>query len=286
MSLLLNYSVYGYECFSDDLPSVSDIQYVSIGEAIVDEMMIRTKTDQGNTNVKETWNNDTVLLSKFQNSLEAGNINNSGIKISSFQIKRKLVTDLDSIDVGEVVFNGNGSYDFYDYTQQNGNLLYTIVPMGENGLPGIPFDTNVTSSFSGIWLVDKDTNDVLVFDKSFNIGTVDTSPTQSRVLLSTFSKYPQIFYSGETNYESFTLSTVLIPDDGERSYSKYLDVLNKFILDHKPKIVKFDNGKCLVVDISNPKTSTPTTTWDGYDYIQLSVDVVETDDYISYMKGV
>lgn len=293
MSLLLNYSVYDYECFSDDLPAVSDMTYVEVGQSIIDELMIRTKTDQGNTDIRETWNNDTVLLAKFASSLEAGNINNDGVKIVSFKIKRKLVTDLDSIDVGDVMFSGNTNYDFYDYTQKNGNNLYTVIPIGENGLDGVPFDTTVASSFEGTWLVDKDTNNMLVFDKALSttmsntgsIADISTSFSQSRVLIETFNKFPQVFYTGDTSFESFTLSTVLIPDDGDKSYSKYLDVLNKFINDHKPKLLKFDNGKAIIVDVSNPRTTTPMTTWDGFDYIILSVDVVEVDSYENYFSN-
>lgn len=286
MGILIGYSFYGSEYFSDDLSAVRDITYAEFNDAIIDEIMVRGKTDQGTTNVRDTWNNDTYLLAKFQNSLEAGNVNNDGVKIASFEIKRKLATDLDSIHIGEVDFTTN-LVEYYDFTQPNGENVYTIIPIGENGLDGTPIETNVTSSFSGVWLVNKDTNDVLVFDKTVgnNVGNVDTTMNQNRTLIETFAKYPQVFYGSELNYETFTLSTILLPDDGQQSYAKYLDVLNKFIIDHKPKIAKFDNGKVAVVDISNPKTSTPLVTWDGADYIQLSVDATEIADFIDFMKG-
>lgn len=284
MGILIGYSTFGDEYFSDDLPSVNSITYAEFSGSIIDEISIR-KTDQSTSSIKETWQSDTILLALFQNSLEAGDINNDGVNIASFKVKRRLSTDLDSIDVGEVTYSASQlSYEFYDYTQPNGNLIYTIVPIGENGLEGTPFNTNVTSSFSGIFLVDKDTNDVLAFDKSFNLGTVDSTLNQNRTILETFSKFAQVIY-GQTSYETFTLTTVLLPDDGSQSNAKYLDVLNKFIMSHSPKVLKFDNGKIMVVDIGNVKSSTPTATWDGYDYAQITVDVTETQDFIQYMKG-
>lgn len=284
MAILLNYDVYNLNCFDDDMSNVRDIQYAEVNGAIVDELMVRTKTDQGNTNVRETWNNDTAILARFQNSLEAGNVSNSGIKIVSFKIQRKLSTDLNSIDVGEVTNNG-GVTEFYDYTQPNGsNLVYTIVPIGENGLDGVPIELNMTSSFSGIWLVDKDTNNVLPFDKAFSIGTADSTLNQTRTILETFSKYAQVYYS-QNSYETLTLTTVVLPDDGTQSNTKYLDILNKFVTSHTPKVLKFDNGKIMVVDVGNVRTSTPTATWDGYDYFQLTVDVTEIQDFVSYMEG-
>lgn len=284
MGILIGYSTFGDEYFSDDLPSVNSITYAEFSGSIIDEISIR-KTDQSTSSIKETWQSDTILLALFQNSLEAGDINNDGVNIASFKVKRRLSTDLDSIDVGEVTYSASQlSYEFYDYTQPNGNLIYTIVPVGENGLEGTPFNTNVTSSFSGIFLVDKDTNDVLAFDKSFNLGTVDSTLNQNRTILETFSKFAQVIY-GQTSYETFTLTTVLLPDDGSQSNAKYLDVLNKFIMSHSPKVLKFDNGKIMVVDIGNVKSSTPTATWDGYDYTQITVDVTETQDFIQYMKG-
>lgn len=284
MGILIGYSTFGDEYFSDDLPSVNSITYAEFSGSIIDEISIR-KNDQSTSSIKETWQSDTILLALFQNSLEAGDINNDGVNIASFKVKRRLSTDLDSIDVGEVTYSASQlSYEFYDYTQPNGNLIYTIVPVGENGLEGTPFNTNVTSSFSGIFLVDKDTNDVLAFDKSFNLGTVDSTLNQNRTILETFSKFAQVIY-GQTSYETFTLTTVLLPDDGSQSNAKYLDVLNKFIMSHSPKVLKFDNGKIMVVDIGNVKSSTPTATWDGYDYAQITVDVTETQDFIQYMKG-
>lgn len=283
MALLLDFDVYDFSCFTDDLATVRDVTYAEVNGAIVDEFMVRENVEPI-INTRDTWYNDTRILAKFQNTLEAGNVYNNGIKIVSFNIKRKLATDLNSLDVGTLTSSTNNSYDFYDYTQPNGNLVYTIIPIGENGLDGTPIDANVTSSFSGIWLVDKDTNNTLPFDKAFSLGNADSTLNQTRTILETFSKYAQVYYS-ENSYETLTLTTIVLPDDGTQSNAKYLDILNKFITNHTPKLLKFDTGKSLVVDVGNVRTSTPMATWNGYDYFQLTVDVTEIQDVISYLGG-
>lgn len=283
MAILLDYSFYGYDYFDDNLATVRDIQYAELNAAIVDEFMVRENVEPM-INVKDTWDNDMRILAKFQNTLEAGNVYNNGVKIVSFKIKRKLATDLNSLDISTVTFNATGNYDYFDTTQPNGNLIYTIVPIGENGLDGTPVDANVLSQFSGTWLVDKNTNNVLAFDKVFNLGTIDSTYNKNRTVLEGFSKYPQVYY-GQTGYESFTLTTVIVPDTGNTSSVNYVDIVKNFIDDFEPKLLKMDNGKMLVVDVGNMKTSTPTFTWDGNDYFQVSVDVTEIDSYENYLKG-
>jgi hypothetical protein len=239
-------------------------------------------------NVKETWDSDTRILARFMNSLEAGNVNNDGVKITKFYVKRRNVNSLDDdIYVGEVEYDGiNNELEFIDSTQPNTSLIYTIVPIGENYLEGNPKEVEIKSDFTGVWMVDKETGEVLAFDKALgSVGNFDTTFTEDRILIETFSKYSQVYRVGNsTSYESFTLSTVLIPENGKRSGELYQEILQKFIYNHNPKIVKTDNGRIFVCDISNPRPSAPMNTWSGYDFVQLTLDAVEVQDYKEFME--
>jgi hypothetical protein len=66
-------------------------------------------------------------------------------------------------------------------------------------------------AFDGIWIVDKDTGEVLVFDKAIgNVGTVESTFNQQRTQIDTFGSYPQFYYSNDSGYEVFSLSTVIL----------------------------------------------------------------------------
>jgi hypothetical protein len=242
-------------------------------------------------NKDESWDNTTSLLAKFNNTLEAGSIANSGNKIVKFRIVRREADQDENGDtyLGEISFDNAASADivFEDITNPNTDLIYTVIPVSENGLDGVPREITVEGSdlFTGWWVVDKENDITIPFDKAIgNIENVETQLTQNRTLIETFNMYPQIYY-GNTSYESFSLSTILLPDDGQTSSKLYRDVLNNFILKHKPVIVKSGDGRIFVCDISNPRTSAPKNTWRGNDYIQLTVDLVEIDSYKNYMQN-
>jgi hypothetical protein len=241
-------------------------------------------------NIDEKWDNTTSLLAKFNHSLEAGSIANSGNKIVKFRIVRREADQDENGDtyLGEISFDNAASADltFDDITNPNTDLIYTVIPVSENGLDGVPREIEIKPSFVGVWIVDKDTGEVLVFDKAIgNVGTVESTFNQQRTQIDTFGSYPQFYYSNDSGYEAFSLSTVILPDDGKRTGKKYKDILNKFIKDHNPKIVKLDTGRVFVADISNMRASSPMVTWDNADYMTITVDVTETQDYPSYMKG-
>lgn len=288
MSVLLGYHTFGNEVFMDDSVSLRGVKYTEFSSAILDEININSKTNQGMSNVRSDWENSSIILAKFVNTLEAGNVDQSGVKITKFKIVRRLSNQQQNEDVylGEIPFSAlEGDLSFTDSTQPNSDLIYTIIPVGENSLDGTPQEVSISSNFTGVWIVDKDTNEVLVFDKALGqIGNVESTLNHNRTQIDTFSKYPQ-FYYGEQEFETFTLSTVILPENKERTGNMYKNILKKFINEHTPKIVKTDTGRILVADISNVRTSTPLNTWSGHDYIQLQVDVTECADYEEFMKG-
>lgn len=248
-------------------------------------MSIGVQTRQADLNAREEWQTDTRLLAKFLGDLEAGNINNSGVRIEKFAIKRRKVDELEGLTIGYEKFVNNAKVEYLDLTQSNDAHIYSVVPIGENNLEGKPNEVTIESDFVGWWIVDKDSSEVLGFDKSIgDVGKVDVQLNQDRVEIKTFSRYPNIWYS-PTDYSTFTLSTVLIPNDLERSGKNFERVVRKFVTKHIPMIVKDDTGRIFVCDISNPRFSTPMNTWKGNDYIELALDFTEIEDYRTFMKS-
>lgn len=286
MNNFIGLSVYGTSFFRSPSPPQLGSYYTELKNCIVDELHIRERTNIDIKNNRDPWDLDTRLLAKFNGSLEAGNVDNGGLKIVKFAIKRRQIDEINSITLGHADFVNNANINWIDVTQPNGKFIYSIVPIGENGLEGFPNEINVESDFVGWWIVDKENNNVLPFDKAIGAtGQVDTQLNQGRVVIETFSRFPQIYYH-EKEYTSFSLTTVLVPAEYEKSGTLYQKTLQEFLQKHIPMIVKSGDGRIFVCDVSNLRTSQPLNVWSGHDYLSITVDLIEVDDYQSFMKGV
>lgn len=282
---IIGVDAFGINAFQSYSPPVRNIKYMEVKNAIYDEIHIREKTDGITTdNVKEDWQMDTILLAKFLGDLEAGNISNQGIQIEKFAIKRRKLNETQGITLGYKDFVNNNQFVYDDYTQPNDEFIYSIVPVGENGLEGLDNSINIKSDFAGWFLVDKDTNEVLPFDKAIDgSNTVDTSMTQGRVQIDTLTKYPRFMYTN-SEYHTFQLKSVFIPEDWQRSGQQYQDILNKYVRSHKPFLIKSGSGEIYICEISTPTKTAPQNVYKGYDYMDLTVTCTEIMSFEDYMN--
>lgn len=282
---IIGLDAFGLNAFQSYSPPVRNIKYLEMKNAVYDEIHIREKTNGITTeNIKEDWQMDTILLAKFLGDLEAGNINNAGIKIEKFAIKRRKLNELKSITLAYKDFINNNQFVYTDYTQPNDEFIYSIVPVGENGLEGQSNDIQIASDFAGWFLVDKDTNEVLAFDKFIgNGGTVDTTLNQGRVQIDTLTPFPSVFYTDQ-EYHEFQLKAVFLPEEWQRSGQKYEQILNHFVRSHKPFLVKGGSGEIYVVDVHSPTKSAPQNVYSGYDYFELTLSFTEIMTYEEYIQ--
>lgn len=264
---------------------ITNINKIEIKNCIVDELHVRERTDQ-NINLspsRDDWQIDTYALAKFAGNLEAGNIENNGLEVVKFAIKRREVNELNSITLEYVNYEEGKPIDVVDYTQGNREYIYSVVPIVENGLEGTPNEVRIQSDFVGWWLVDRDTKNLLGFDMSIgSVENVELQLNQGRTVVETLNKYPHV-YRDPRQYHTFSLSTVIIPSEFERSGASYDQILNNFINNHKPFLVKSDTGLLFVCDVSTPRHSSPKNTWRGHDYIELTLDFIEVQDYNEYI---
>lgn len=244
--------------------------------------------DASQLRVKENWQMDTRLLAKFLGDLEAGNINNSGIEIIEFAVKRRRIDEIGFVTLKKIPFENNKRIEYIDNTQPNDQLIYSIVPIGENGLEGKTNDIQIESDFVGWWIVDKyDINNTIRLDTFIN-GTgqemVNTSLNQGRVSMETMNKYPQVYYT-EQEYHSMTLNATIIPSEWERSNKDYQKVL-KAVTAHAPMIVKGSNGSIFVCDLYAPKGASLVNATKTYDYFNITLEAMEVQDYKEFMEEI
>lgn len=242
--------------------------------------------DASQLRVKEEWQLDTRLLAKFLGDLEAGNINNSGIQIVEFAVKRRRVDELKYTTLDKIPFVNNQKVEYLDNTQPNDQLIYSIVPIGENGLEGKTNDVQIESDFVGWWIIDKDDIENTIKLDTYISGSgqeqINTTLNQGRVSLETMNKYPQIYYN-EQEYHSMTLSATIIPSEWERSNKDYKRILQA-ITSRKPMIVKGSNGSIFVCDVYAPKAASLVNSTKTYDWLNITLEAVEVEDYNVFME--
>lgn len=279
---MLNFSFWGISKLYSPSSPINNIHYLEIKNSIIDELHIRGKTNILSDNIRNHWQTDTRLLAKFKNSLTAGNIDNQGIPITRFAIKRRKRNALDSITLAYLPFINDSEVEYTDFTQSNGEFIYSIVPVDSNGLEGKPNDVIIESDFTGWWIVDNDISAIFAFDTTLDdeTRTVDSILNQDKIIIETLSKYPQIYYS-DKEYHSFTLSAVVATND--YSFNEYTQLVN-MITQHKSLIVKGSSGDIYVCDVSVPQKSSLLKAYKTNDYIDLTVECTEIMDYKEYMK--
>ncbi len=281
---VLGLEAYGNRVHKSVSSAVRNVDQITLTDAVYDEVHLRERTDKNLTSTKTEWQVDTLLRGLFQNNLEAGNVQNDGMPIEKFVIKRRKTNDLKNIKVGEMDFNNNETVSFTDRTQTNDHYVYSIVPFSQD-IEGKPNEVQIESDYTGWYVYDKDTDNILSFDTFIGSApSVDTNLNQGRTQINTLSKFPTVFYTDQ-NFHEFQLQATFVPEEWERSGKDYQRVLDQFMNQHRPFLIKSGNGELYVCDVHAPNKSAPLNTWKGHDYFTLTINCTEIDDYETYMEG-
>lgn len=263
------------------------INKITIKNCVVDQIHVSSQTSDitvSSDNVP-SWTPNTLFLANFFDNLIAGNIHNDGLDIVKFQLRRNRVGSLDTRIIGEVDFNPSDpdTITFQDFTAGVGDFIYSIVPFSTAGQPGQASSVQIESDFAGVWIVDKNDNFTVGFDKQWGSKAIfEVDLKEKRIEIPTFSEYPSVFYL-PGQYATFTLSTVIIPKDW--SFDEWKKIIDK-INSHVPLLVKSGSGDLYVCDIHSPFKSS----WmiEGYrrnDPIQITLNCTEIMSYNDYMES-
>lgn len=281
---LLGFNFYGESVSDTPTPQVTGLSSVRLSGAVFDYLHVE-KSGNVNTDIQDTrhWGPNTVMIAEFNNSLHSGNIENNGIPFSKFAVKCRRAGSTEQITVANVNYTGNGDYICIDHTQSSGYIIYSIVPISKTGIEGVPISTQIDCRFAGWWIADKDnSNNIIMFDKILNSidQNVDIQLNQGRTVIETLSKFPQVYYT-EKEYHTFTLtSTFASAACSYEEYKRIVDILTS----HKPFIVKSGSGDVYVCDVSAPKKTSLLNAYNGRDYITITVECTEIDDYKEFMR--
>jgi hypothetical protein len=258
---------------------VNNIYRLELSKCIIDEIEVELDTSLPYSNVKETWQYSTVLLADFNNSLEAGNIENGGVPIEYIAFKKRKATDLVWQDVAIMPYStATKLYQYIDnLVKATEDYEYAIVPITA-GVEGEYLIADITCSFDGTWVIDKNTAYQLIQNVQYT--NIDNAIQNS--VLETFAQYPIVVY-GQTDYHKGTISSYIVTqqtiDNGNidvQSERINREQLLNFFNNRKPKILKDGAGRYFLVTLLNVK-EVPNNN-QGQATTSVSFDFVEIGD--------
>lgn len=273
----------GYSYFNTKFNSVNAVNRfyrMEISNGIFDEIHTRENSNIPYSTDKQDWQYDTVMLAKFQNSLEAGSIDLGGLEIEKLKFRKRRIEELQWTDVAEVDFNPDVRvYIIYDrYVEANQPYEYSIVPITST-VTGKSINSEMTPEFDGIWLTDKASNYQLLYN--LEQGDVQHN-SQNAKFEPLDSKYPIIVYSNMDYVTSSIKAMVVSPNSMNGQIDKRQEKLNrdnwmKFLKNHKPKLLRGTNGDFRMITVTGNPREIPNNNLNGY-IAEVDFEVTEIDE--------
>lgn len=230
------------------------------------------------------WDNNTILHAKFNNDLMAGNLDYSTETISIVRIKRREKGENATwVTIKEIPITKTEDFSFTyvdRYARSRTEYEYAVVPVMNN----VELDYtigNVYSNFDGIVVCDKEESYQTVADESVSTVSRRNPFGQAEPL---DSKFPYIFFNGNTNYDTGTAQGLFVEIDWDKrqfktsSGARYREKVKAFLTNGKPKILKCMDGRIWMIDV----TSDPSDTVQNHpDQVSISFNFTEIGDVTS-----
>ena len=225
------------------------------GKLLLDNMrannksMTFTEIDSISKTTPQLWIVPTNWLANYENTLEAGNIDNS-IPIIGWRLKRRKIDDTLFITMGDFAKEVR---DFTDNTPANNvEYIYSVYSLSAEG-EGLGLEGNAILDFFGWYLIDKTSGEWFKFDAGWDgLETDPLKVTQDIFIYKNFNKFPTVSY-GKQEYRTSKITAVpymsvnnIITVD-----KNILDTVKALVLNKLPKILKNSFGDVLYVDTYN-----------------------------------
>ena len=265
---------------------VNNVNKIVLSNGIYDSLYITKDVSNVTYPLTKVWNFDTVLYAKFENILMAGNIDLALSQISNVRIKRRevnsynwtVVFDIPILQASDLLFEK-----FDKYCKAKTAYEYALVTM-LNGVEGSVLTSTVKSDFDGLYIMTKDQT----FYSELEIQITPTRNHPSQIINTLNGRFPVTIYNSENNYDTFSVKCMLIDKDANGEYDKpnawkYRDSVKDFLFDGMPKFIKFEDGRCWLVNIyDNISDDESQAIYEGYTLTQFSCveagSVESTDD--------
>lgn len=247
---------------------VDTFESLRIENGVFDDLYLtEDSTLEYTTTIPTTWDVNTVLHALFDGTLYGGNINLVLSETSAIRIKRREINSYKWITLYERTINSEDDFDFefFDrYARANKEYEYAVVPVMAN-IEGVPVaGGTIKSRFEGVYILNKES----IFGAILNIKKSESQKVAQRQSIQTMnSKYPFHIQNGKSNYYSGSTSGFFVErnldtcDFDIAGGYEYRKNLMDFLNDGTSKILKYDDGRMMLIGI----TGTPTETDGGHE---------------------
>ena len=285
--VFLNSAFFGDNNTRNNIVNMNGISSIKLDNGIYDNLYV-TK-DISNT-IKLEWDYNTILYALFQNNLLAGNIGYSLNTITSIRIKMREKGDFNWVTIREIPISSVDDLKFivtYPYCKGNTDYEFAMIPVLNGTYEGNLNIAECSSSFNGVYLIEP--NAALHMFLNFEMQQQRNQTTS--IIQTLGRKQPFYIANSQCNYDSGQISVTFIQmkDDCQLdvenggAYRKYVDDV---LVDRKPKILKFDDGRMWIVAITDNISQDST----GYNKMPIhSISWTEIADcnnaYDMYVNG-
>ncbi len=210
----------------------AELDNIHLQDILIDDLDILSITEEMD------YIDSSIFIANFEDSLEAGTIDNQGLTITHWRIKRRKVGDPVFKLVEEIPYVEDMFF-YIDYSNANKtNYEYAVYPVS-NGTEGNPTGGVTMSEFWGWVLTDGETN--YLFDVEIETENIKTMIGMKEYL--NFTEFPGISFSNQ-KYDIGALTTMPFEFDGEYILNKeILDNIKSFINNKQTKYLKNSIGQ-------------------------------------------
>lgn len=250
-------------------PTQKDFDSVTISNGIFDQLNILSLIDSA-TNVFDTtkptqFTSQTIMNAMFYGNLDAGELGSLMTDLNHLEIQRREIESDEWLTLYKIYKNENNEivsdFTMYDTINQNNTqYFYRVVPVDTSGNYGIAIEQKILSRFNNAYICDE--KQVYTITNEYNLGSVARNQ-MSAVYTPLNSKYPFVAYNALTNYDSGSVTTILLSDTSKQSsrldrkaQMQIVKDFNDWLVNGKAKILKDFNGNIKLIAVTEAVTNT------------------------------
>lgn len=256
---IIGHNAFSEGIFGNTIPSKTTYDKTSFyGNAVLDQLHMKNIelsdsdiVDKYNDTQADEWDNNSIFLANFEDTLEAGSII-TGLTspLDKYIIRRKETGD--SLNPILTTISNANITNYKDYTCRNKtNYTYTVYPAYSDGFEGVGIEGDGIMAFDG-WIL-SDTTATPVTSYIFNIE-IKTSPfkiNRGFKMNENHTKFPTFRFS-DKNYRTGGISTVPLTAELLTSETLRSDLF-EFLNNGEEKILRSPSGDAMRVMVINPQ---------------------------------
>lgn len=274
-------SFLSYNTSFDATPINADsTENILLENGIYDEVYLDNNEDLEYTTTIPVWGHTTILDAKFHDNILAGNVDFTISSISGMVVKKRRIDDYKWTTIYKTDVHSEEDLSFYyndAIVASQTKYEYAAIPI-LNGAEGTYQTIQVDVEFDGCFVIDTTNAYQVLLD--FSSDSLNRT-IKSTVVEPVNSKYPYVYYYGQSKYDKFPVTGTFIElnkNDGTWDVSngwRYRKTFRDFISNQRTKIVKFYDGRIYMASaidgINETKGGHP-------DLVHTTVNFIEVGD--------